>query len=113
MKTHVFKLPVNYSFEKLGIKGKKYYINELTDKSGFAIVETETGHETTIINHVCDCFYYVLVGKGYFEINGIKENFETGDLVVIPAETKFTYKGKCKLLRITAPAFYPEQEETL
>ena len=42
-----------------------------------------------------------------------KEEYSQGDLVTIPHDLPFTYKGKCKLLRITTPAFTPEQEETL
>ena len=113
MAIHVIKKPKNISFEKVGIKGWKFDTKNITNKSGFIYVETEKGHETIIINHECDCYYYILDGNGYFEIDEIKENFEKDDLVVIPAKSKFTYKGKCKLLRITTPAFYPEQEETV
>lgn len=113
MKTHILTKPEEYTFQKLGVRGKKFDVNSLTPNSSFVYMETDTGHETTIINHVCDCYYYVLEGSGYFEIDDIKEEFRTGELVVIPAKSKFIYKGKCKLLRVTTPAFYPEQEETL
>lgn len=113
MTQHIFKQPKDFSFKKVGIKGKKIFIDKLTTKSGFVYIETEKGHETTIVNHKCDCFYYVLEGKGYFEIDDIKEYFSAGDLIVIPAESKFTYKGNSKFLRVTTPAYYPEQEETL
>ena len=113
MTKHIFQLPKDYSFEKLGIKGKKYLVSELTDKSGFVFIETEEGHETTIVNHKLDCFYFVLEGNGYFEIDNNKETFKKNDLIVIPADSKFTYKGKAKFLRITTPPYYPEQEETV
>lgn len=113
MNKYVLKRPQDYLFEKLGIKGKKYDVASLTKKSGFVYIETEKGHETVIRNQVCDCYYYILEGKGYFVINDKKEEFEKDDLVVIPAGLKFTYKGTCKMLRATTPAYYPEQEETL
>ncbi|KKP87240.1 MAG: hypothetical protein UR89_C0004G0029 [Candidatus Roizmanbacteria bacterium GW2011_GWA2_35_8] len=113
MKTHVLKLPKDYSFEKVGIKGKKYFAQELTKKSGFVFVETEKGHQTIIVNHKIDCFYFVLEGNGYFKIDDVRETFSKYDLIVIPAESKFTYKGKAIFLRITTPPYYPEQEETL
>lgn len=97
----------------MGIKGKRFSVADLTTKTNVCLIETESGHETTIIEHKCDFIYYVLEGEGYFEINGQKENFIKEDLIVIPTESKFTYKGKCKMLLITTPAFYPEQEETL
>lgn len=113
MKTHVLKLPKNYSFEKVGIKGKKFSVAEITQRTGVCLIETEKGHTTTIIEHKCDFIYYILEEKGYFEINNQKENCIKGDLVVIPAGSKFRYVGKLKMLLITTPAFYPEQEETL
>jgi len=113
MKTHVLKKPSTYSFEKIGIKGRKFSVVDITPKTGVCIIETETGHETTIIEHKCDFIYYVLEGQGYFEIDGQKEDFSKEDLVVVPAGSKFTYKGNAKMLLITTPAFYPEQEETI
>lgn len=113
MRTHILKKPENFSFEKVGIKGKKFPVIEVTSRTGICQIETEKGHDTTIIEHKCDFIYYIIEGEGYFEINGQKENFIKEDLVVIPAGSKFTYKGKARMLLITTPAFYPEQEETL
>jgi mannose-6-phosphate isomerase-like protein (cupin superfamily) len=113
MKTHVLKLPGDYSFEKVGIKGKKFSVAEITQKSGVCQIETEKGHETTLIEHKCDFVYYILNGEGYFVIDSQNENCTKGDLVVIPAGLKFRYVGNLKMLLITTPAFYPEQEETL
>src|SRR3989344_4316592 len=113
MQTHILKLPNNYSFEKVGIKGKIFSGADITQKTGICQIETEKGHETTIVEHKCDFIYYILEGEGYFEINDQKENCVTGDLVVIPAGSKFHYVGKLKMLLITTPAFYLEQEETL
>lgn len=113
MAANVLQLPAAYSFEKVGIKGKKFDLTPLTSSTGVCQIETENGHETSIIEHKCDFIYYCLEGQGYFEINGTREDFETGNLVVVPAGATFTYKGKCRLLLITTPPFYPEQEETL
>ena len=110
---YAIKEPSSYTFEKVGIKGKVFPIKTITQKSGVCFIETENGHSTVIVNDICDVFYSILKGKGYFEINGKKENFSKTDLIVIPARSKFTYKGKCKMLRFTTPAFYPEQEETI
>ncbi len=112
---HVLHKPSEYSFIKVGIKGKKFSITDITSKpkTGVCIIETEKGHETTIVEHTCDFIYYILEGSGYFEINGQKEEFTKSDLVVVLADSKFTYKGTCKMLLITTPAFFPEQEETL
>lgn len=113
MKTHVLKLPKNYSFEKVGIKGKMFSVIDITDRTGVVQIETENGHETSIIEHKCDFIYYIVEGSGYFIINGQKENCDKDDLVVVPAGSKFRYVGKLRMLLITTPPFYPEQEETL
>lgn len=113
MSSHILKKPTNYSFEKVGIKGKVFPVVDIAKKTGVCLIETEHGHESTIIEHTCDFMYYILEGEGYFEINGEKEDFTKEDLVVIPAGSVFKYTGKCKMLLITTPAFYPEQEETL
>ena len=110
MKTHVLKLPNDYSFEKVGIKGKKFSVGDITQKTGICQIETEGGHKTTIIQHECDFIYHVLDGEGYFVIDSQSENCIKGDLVVVPADSKFRYVGDLKMLLITTSAFYPEQE---
>lgn len=113
MKSHVLKLPNEYSFEKVGIKGKKYLVSDLTNSVSVLIIETKKGHDTTILEKECDFIYFVLEGSGSFIINGISEKCQKGDLVVIPARNKFKYVGNLKMLLINNPAFYPEQEITL
>ena len=113
MSTHILKKPTNYSFEKVGIKGKAFPVVDIAKKTGVCIIETEKGHESTIIEHECDFIYYILEGTGYFGNKWKKELFEKDDLVVIPSNSIFKYTGNCKMLLITTPAFYPEQEETV
>ena len=113
MNKYILHRPEEYSFIKAGIKGRKFSIADLTSRTGVCIIETEKGHETTIVEHKCDFIYYILEGSGYFEINKRREKFVQSDLVVVPANSKFIYKGTCKMLLITTPAFFSEQEETL
>lgn len=113
MSSHILKKPPEYSFEKVGIKGKVFPVSTIVNKTGVCLIETKKGHESTIIEHACDFIYYILEGSGYFEINGEKEPFDKEDLVVIPAGSVFKYTGNCKMLLITTPAFYLEQEETV
>ena len=110
---NVIKEPKDISFDKVGIKGKIFPISELTKSTSLVLVETQLGHETTIIEHQSDFTYYILEGNGYFLINDAKEECSQGDLVVIPAGTKFTYKGKFKMLLSCTPPWAKEQEETI
>ena len=108
---YVLKKPLEITFKKAGVKGFVFPTSELINKSEFLIIETQTGHETTIVERESDFVYYVLDGDGYFEIDGRKEKCGRGDLVVIPAGVAFTYTGKLKMLLIVTPPFKPEQEE--
>ena len=110
---HVIHEPKKYSFKIAGIRGKIFPITKLTHKTEYFLVETDKGHATTIVEHICDYIYYVLSGKGHFVINGKKESCEAGDLVVVPHESPFTYKGKLKMIATATPPFRPEQEEML
>lgn len=110
---HIFKLPKEYTFQVVGIKGTNFETKKLSDKAKFAVIETETGHETRIKEKECDFHYYILEGKGNFEIDGKIEKCQKGGLVIVPAGCVFKYTGKMKLLLITIPWWWPEQEETL
>ena len=109
----VIKEPQELSFEKVGIKGKIFSMNGLVSTMQFVLIETATGHKTTIIEHQSDFIYYILSGSGYFLINDIQEACTQGDLVVIPKGTKFTYRGKLTMLLSCTPPWTEEQEETL
>ncbi|OGK59311.1 hypothetical protein A3H84_05020 [Candidatus Roizmanbacteria bacterium RIFCSPLOWO2_02_FULL_40_13] len=113
MSKHVIHKPQQESFSKVGEKGFIFPIDKLTKKTEFVFIETDEGHQTSIIEKECDFSYYILSGKGYFLINEEREDCSEGDLVVVPAGTKFTYKGKFKMLLNVTPPFFPEQEETL
>jgi mannose-6-phosphate isomerase-like protein (cupin superfamily) len=110
---HIIKEPVEYSFDTAGQKGKVFPINHLVKKTQIVYIEMEKKLDATLIEYECDFIYYVLEGKGYFLINDKKEKCKKGDLVVIPAGTKFTYVGKIKLLLVTTPPYSPKQEEIL
>lgn len=109
---YVVKEPKDFSFERVGIKGKIFPTSHLTAKTEYFLVETEKGHETSIMELECDFIYYILSGKGYFIIDGIKEECEEGDLVVIPSGKKFTYKGKLRMIATSTPPWKAEQEKT-
>jgi mannose-6-phosphate isomerase-like protein (cupin superfamily) len=110
---YVLHEPSANSFEKVGIQGKVFPSRELADSAGFALITTETGHETTIIEHESNFIYYILEGSGFFEVDEQREDCAAGDLVVIPMGKKFTYKGKLKMLLVSTPPWREEQEETL
>jgi len=108
----VIKEP-NNSFDKIGHKVKIFPTENLIGRAQFVLVEVENRLEAVLLQKECDYAYYVLEGSGYFEINGAREDCAAGDLVVIPAGNKFTYKGKMKMLLNCTPPWREEQEETV
>lgn len=69
----------------------------------FILLEVEDGIDVALCQKECDYFYYILDGRGYFVIEGLREGCMKNDLVVIPAGKKFIYKGKMKLMLISMP----------
>ena len=101
------------SFEKVGVRGKIFASELLNPNVEFALIETDAGHDTAIVEKESTFTYYVLRGEGYFEIEDQREACGAGDLIVIPAGKKFIYKGKMTLLLIANPPWREEQEVTL
>jgi mannose-6-phosphate isomerase-like protein (cupin superfamily) len=110
---HVIHEPTDISFDRVGVQGKVFPVDTLTDNAGFVLISTSSGHDTTIIEHDSDFIFYVLEGTGYFEINGEQEKCSAGDLVVIPAGNALSYKGKLKMLLACTPPWKAEQEDVL
>lgn len=108
--THVFQEPDEIAFNRAGVIGKIFPAEAVTDKADFLLIETDQGHETTIVEQECLFVYYVLNGQGYFEIEDKREDCRAGDLIVIPAGKKFTYKGKLRMLLMNTPKWSSEQE---
>lgn len=100
-------------FKKVGIEGWVLLSKKESPKAGVVIIETKRGHETIIKSTKNAWLYFILEGKGYFMINEKKIKCEKGDLIVIPQNTPFYYRGKLKMLLITVPAWAERYEVTI
>lgn len=47
------------------------------------LVEVDKGMHTPLHQHNCEEVYYILDGRGYVEVDGVKYEFEAGDAVYI------------------------------
>jgi mannose-6-phosphate isomerase-like protein (cupin superfamily) len=110
---YVFHPSEEYSFEKDGHKGKIFDTRALSDRVEFSLIETEKGNEAKIMEKECIFSYFILEGTGEFEIDGTRAECGQGDLVVVPNGLPFRYTGRMKMLLISTPWWFPEQEETL
>ncbi len=65
-------------------------------------------------NTVCDEFYYVLEGSAQIVIDGKEDVILPGDVAVIPSgSTSYLIGNHLKLLTITNPDWYTEQNENV
>lgn len=113
MAFNVLKEPEQYTFQKFGIRGKAFPSWGLNSDVQFYIIDTDTGHETTVIEHESDFAFYILNGEGDFIIDDVTEHAVVGDLVVVSAGSKFTYKGQLRMFVTVNPPWLENQEEAI
>jgi mannose-6-phosphate isomerase-like protein (cupin superfamily) len=86
------------------IKVKQLLNQENIENVSVAIIKID-GTNKKVINKRGDALYYVLDGKGEFEIDGDKVSVMTGDLVYIPKRTPYFDKGKLTMISFNNPRF--------
>ena len=109
----VFKEADDWDFERAGVRGKVFPTFDLISSANFLLIETESGHSTTIVEEECDFTYYILDGSGMFKIDDQLFPAESGDIVVIPKGSAFSYDGKLRMFLISSPLWSEEQELSL
>ena len=103
------KLPTKPTFQQKGLKGHAY---NLTNKElEIYNVDVTQGHDNYIISKKCFHIYYILEGKGTFDIGNKIEEVSKGSLVEIPPKVEYTYSGNMKLLLIMNPPWFEGNEE--
>jgi len=102
-----------FKFKKVGIEGWVYLNKKQSPGAGVALIESEKGHETIIKSKRNAWIYYVISGKGKFVIDGEKIACKEEELIFVPKNTPFYYKGKLKMLLLTVPAWEEKHEVTL
>lgn len=108
---YVKKFPKEPSFEnKSHFKG--YILNE--GKLGIEVdyIDMIDGHEFYQIESKIIHIYYILEGSGKANINGNMYKLEKGDMVEIPVNTEFAFKGKMKMIEILNPPFDSSTQST-
>lgn len=103
---YIKRLPKEASFEQQGLKGYNY--NLFTKEISISMEDCFKGHDKYHTNNRSSKIYYVLEGTGKFKINNQIYDVKKDDCIEIPANSKFVFAGKMKLLLIMSPAFRPE-----
>lgn len=107
---YIFPGPSEYSFkDRNGHDGKSFGTN--SEISGHLIIECTDKLTVTYTQNEVEFNYYVIAGDGYFILNDDKQSVSTGDLIVIPPKTKYTFGGQLKMLLINTLEWSADQEK--
>lgn len=102
-----YSLPEEKSFEVEDILGFAYSDarNNQNVEAMRIIVDGHSGKATTGEH---DRVYLVLVGEGEFTIAGDTFSVVKDDVVVLPKNTDYDYRGSMELFEVNAPAYKSE-----
>ena len=76
------------------------------DDIGYSVVRTHLdGRHPFMKNTNSNRTYYLINGEASFYINNQIINLSSGEMMVIPKDTKYAFKGKFDAILIDCPAF--------
>ena len=79
--------------------------------AGYSVVRTHLdGKHPFMKNIKSNRTYYILNGNGTFYFEKETINLKDGQMLLIPANTKYGFKGKFDALLIDCPAFNPADD---
>jgi len=73
-----------------------------------AILDVNGAHGS-VKDLVSDRFYIVTEGSGYFLIEGVEHQVDVDDVVVIPRNTVYDFRGVMRLVVFCSPPFDPKK----
>ena len=96
------------AFSQKGLKGYKFILKNKNLEVYF--LNVIKGHDTYFKSKKCSHIYYILKGKGFFDVNNKKINVKTGNIVEISPRKEYTYTGKMEMLLIINPPWFKGNE---
>ncbi len=99
------------TIEKNGVKMRIYNNKEQCPQAAVVYQETEKGHSEEFLHKKSYFIFYIIEGKGTWFVEDEPREVKAGDVVIIPPNTRFYYKGKLKQVCVTSPAWEAEQEQ--
>lgn len=93
---------------------KNYIVDNYISKEegiGYSVVRTHLdGKHPYMKNISSNRTYYLINGKGTFYVGEEKINLDTGEMLIIPKDTKYAFKGQFDAILIDSPAFDPKED---
>ena len=106
----VFKRNQAFAVEKQGVNMWIYNGKEDCPGAAVAYQETDTGHGEEFYHGKSTFIFYIIEGKGTWFIEDEEYPVEATDVVIVPPNKRFYYKGSLKQICITVPAWEAEYE---
>ena len=107
-----FELKNAKRFSFNGINGWEYNSKEDFKNANAVLVEVD-GKHGKIKSILCDRVYFVIKGKGEFVINEEVVPVKKTDVVIVPKNTPYDFRGKMRMLLVDLPAFEKEADVKL
>ena len=106
----IYKKNKAIEIEKQGVKMRIYNNKEQCADASVVYQETQKGHFEEFYHSKSNFIYYIIEGSGTWFIEDKPYVAEAGDVVIIPPNKRFYYKGCLKQICITSPSWEPEYE---
>jgi len=107
-----FQLKDAYKFGWEGLEGFAYNSKEDFENTSAAVFIV-TGSHGKVKTEKSDRIYLVLKGSGQFIVNDKKIEVDKTDVIIVPKDTPYDYKGNMKLFLVHTPAFDEQHEVKL
>lgn len=101
---HKYTLEDAFEFGWPGIKGYSYLERTDFPHASAAMFEVKT-HHGKVRSEISDRLYLVLEGSGEFVIDEEVIPVEPTDVIVVPRNTPYDYRGEMKLYLVHVPAY--------
>ncbi len=96
--------------EKHGVRMRIYNNKPQCPEAAIVYQETSKGHSEEFYHSKSNFIFYIIEGSGTWFIENKPYVVEAGDIIIIPPNNRFYYKGVLKQICITAPAWEEEYE---
>ena len=104
-----FKLKDAFKFGWEGLKGWAYNSKDDFENASAVYFEVDGAHGK-VKTTKSDRIYLILEGSGEFIIDDRIVQVEKMDVIIVPKNTFYDYKGKMKLFLVHSPAFDEDAE---
>ena len=108
--TLIFKKENAVEFEKQGVKMRVYNSKEQCENASVVYQETTKGHSEEFYHAKSNFIFYIIEGSGTWYIEDEPYDVSAGDIVIVPPNKRFYYKGVLRQVCITSPAWEAEYE---